>query len=76
MSVRLSVHLSESNNSDPAGRIFMLFDIWAFFKSAEKFHISLKSGNTDDDVNNNNNNNNSYFMWSLMYIYDISLNSC
>jgi hypothetical protein len=36
MSVRLYFHLPTWNNSTPAGRIFMKFDIWVFFENTSK----------------------------------------
>jgi hypothetical protein len=67
ISVRLSVRLSTWNNSAATGRIFMEFDIWAFFeKSIQKMQVSLQA----DKINK-------YFTWRRLYTYDhISLNSC
>jgi len=48
-------------NYAPTGRIFMKFEIWAFFeKYAQKIQVPLKSDK-----------NNWYFTWRPTYIFDL-----
>ena len=62
----MSVRLSALNNSAPAGRILIKFDIWDLFENIiEKIQVALKSDKSDV-----------YFTWRRFHIYtNISLNS-
>ena len=60
MSASLSVHPPSCNNSAPAGRIFVKFDLWIYFeKSVKKIQVSLKS-----------NTSNWYFTWRPKYVFE------
>ena len=61
----LDIRLSALNNSAPTGRIFIKFGICGLLGNlSSNIQVSLKS-----------NKNNGHFRWTMMYIYDISVNT-
>jgi hypothetical protein len=77
LSVRPSIHPSAWNNSDPTKRVFMRFDMWAFFrKSAEKVQVSLKPDKNNGYVTWRHYDIMTASRWTLLGMRNVSDKRC